>query len=214
MNPHHPAAQSFGQIELEHRVDGGNIKLADEPEHIHKLYATEPGKESFANNCLLARRLVERGVRFVQLYDWGWDSHGAGANEALNVGFIDKCKQIDQPMSALLIDLEQRGLSDKVLLIITGDFGRTPKINARGGRDHWANLCTLALAGGGLNMGQVIGQSGRKNDAPTSEPIAPADLMATVAHTLFDVGTLRLAGGIPRDVMSLIENGRPIAELF
>ena len=86
------------------------MDISKEPAHIHELYGTAPGKESFANNCLLARRLVERDVRFVQLYDWGWDSHGAAENEALNEGFKDKCLEVDQPMSALLMDLKERGL--------------------------------------------------------------------------------------------------------
>ncbi len=86
------------------------MDISKEPAHIHSMYGTAPGKESFANNCLLARRLIERDVRFVQLYDWGWDSHGAAQLEALNGGFKDKCLEVDQPMSALLMDLKQRGL--------------------------------------------------------------------------------------------------------
>ena len=110
------------------------VDISQEPQHIHELYGTEPGKESFANNCLLARRLVERGVRYVQLFDWGWDSHGAAEFEALNKGFQDKCRQIDRPTAALLIDLEQRGLLD-------GHAGRSGAANSA------ARRCAKTAAG-------------------------------------------------------------------
>lgn len=96
-------------------------------------------------------------------------------------------RSVDRAVSAFLEDVAARGLSEKVLLIITGDFGRTPKINKNGGRDHWSNLSTLAFAGGGWKMGQVIGQSSRKNDVPLSEPLTTSHLMGTVMRTLFDV---------------------------
>jgi uncharacterized protein (DUF1501 family) len=101
-----------------------------------------------------------------------------------------------------------------VLLIITGDFGRTPTINNRGGRDHWPRLCTLALAGGGLNLGQAIGQSARKNDEPLTEPIGPPQLLATVMHTLFDVGALRVQANVPRDLLRILEGPAPIPGLL
>jgi uncharacterized protein (DUF1501 family) len=103
---------------------------------------------------------------------------------------------------------------DKVLVVLTGDFGRTPTINRNGGRDHWANLCTLALFGGGLKMGQVIGQSDRQNRVPASTPIGPPNLLSTLMHTLFEVGTLRVTRGLPTNLVRLIEDHRPIAELF
>ena len=95
-----------------------------------------------------------------------------------------------------------------------GDFGRTPHVNKRGGRDHWAKLCPLAFAGGGLRMGQVIGRSTRNAEEPQSDPYTTKDLMATVLHTMFDVGQLRLAAGLPQDLLRLVENGQPIRELF
>ncbi len=113
-----------------------------------------------------------------------------------------------------LEDIQQRGLLERILLVITGDFGRTPKINKRGGRDHWANLCTLAFAGGGLRMGQVIGQSARHNDGPASEPVSTADMMATILHTLFDVGQLRLQSKVPSDLMRFVQRGKPLEQLF
>jgi uncharacterized protein (DUF1501 family) len=101
-----------------------------------------------------------------------------------------------------------------VLTIVTGDFGRTPTINRNGGRDHWANLCTLALFGGGLRMGQVIGQSDRQNRVPATTPISPGNLLSTIMHTVFDVGQLRVTRGVPSTLSRLIEDYRPIAELF
>src|SRR3546814_3223032 len=100
------------------QVNGPDVRsINDEPQYIHELYGTEPGQESFANNCLLARKLVEKGVRFVQLFDWGWDSHGTNKSTALNLGFRAKCQQIDRAMTALLLDLKQRGLLDETLVV-------------------------------------------------------------------------------------------------
>jgi uncharacterized protein (DUF1501 family) len=140
--------------------------------------------------------------------------HADGNNPGVAHGMEMLGRPVDKAVSAFLEDLEQRGLSDDVLLVVTGEFGRTPKINNRGGRDHWANLCTLAFAGGGLNQGQVIGRSARNNDVPASEPILPPNLMATIFHTLFDVGTLRVTRGVPRELLAAVDNHTPIQELF
>ena len=91
------------------------MNINNEPEYIHQLYGTTPGKASFANNCLLARKLVEQGVRFVQLFDWGWDMHGTSENESVDIGLKNKCRLIDRPMTALLLDLKQRGLLEETL---------------------------------------------------------------------------------------------------
>jgi uncharacterized protein (DUF1501 family) len=123
-------------------------------------------------------------------------------------------RPLDKAVSAFLEDIEARGLADKILLVITGDFGRTPKINPRGGRDHWTKLCTLAFAGCGLKMGQVIGQSDRMLAEPAGDPVSTSHLMATLLHTLFDVPQLRLRSGIPRELMQLVERGEPIEQLF
>ena len=130
------------------------VDLTQEPRHIHDLYGTKPGQEHFANNCLLARRLIERGVRYVQLFDWGWDSHGASKEEALNIGFQDKCRDMDRATAALLTDLEQRGLLDETLVVWGGEFGRMPVSETfntggkPGGRDHNPKGFTYWLAGG------------------------------------------------------------------
>ena len=123
-------------------------------------------------------------------------------------------RSLDQAVSVFLEDVQQRGLSEKILLVITGDFGRTPRVNKKGGRDHWAKLGTLAFAGGGLRMGQIIGQSAPKADVPGTRPITTSEMMATVMHTLFDVGTMRLQPGLPPKVSQLVENGQPIGPLF
>ncbi len=163
---------------------------------------------------LTARRLVEAGAGFVTVQSAGWDMHADGNNPNMEVGMKMLGPTVDKALSAFLDDIEQRGLSKRVLTIITGDFGRTPKLNKDGGRDHWSGLCTLALAGGGLAMGQVIGKSGLKNDVPNSEPIGIEHLLGTIFHYLFDIASLRLAQGMPREILKLTENTKYIRELF
>ncbi|MEM0897449.1 MAG: DUF1501 domain-containing protein, partial [Verrucomicrobiota bacterium] len=126
----------IAQYEMAYRMQVSVPEVMDvesESPAVLEMYGAEPGKMSFANNCLLARRLAESGVRFIQLYDWGWDSHGASKTEALNEGFKDKCRSVDQPISALLTDLQQRGLLEDTLVIWGGEFGRTPMQENRGG---------------------------------------------------------------------------------
>ncbi|MEZ6040545.1 MAG: DUF1501 domain-containing protein [Planctomycetaceae bacterium] len=167
------------------------MNLSDEPEHIHSKYGTEPGKQSFANNCLLARRLAERDVRFIQLFDWGWDSHGADKNEALNEGFRKKCQQIDQPISALLSDLKERGLLQDTLVVWSGEFGRTPMRENRGGtemkfvgRDHNPEAFTMWLAGGGVRGGMTFGETDPVGYSAAIDPVPLRDFHATVLHLL------------------------------
>lgn len=133
------------------------MNIYDEPQYIHDMYGTSPGKATFANNVLLARKLVENGVRFVQLFDWGWDTHGTGANESVDIGLQNKCRQTDKAITALILDLKQRGLLDETLIVWGGEFGRTPmaenregKPNAFKGRDHHAEAFTMWMAGGGI----------------------------------------------------------------
>ena len=140
--------------------------IKSEPKHIQDLYGAQPGAESFANNCLLARRLAERGVRYIQLYDWGWDSHGASKTESLETGFVRKCQQTDKPIAALLSDLKQRGLLDDTLVIWGGEFGRTSMRENRNGqtmaqigRDHNPNAFTMWMAGAGVKKGHSHGET-------------------------------------------------------
>lgn len=162
---------------------------------------------------LLARRLIESGCGFVTIQNPGWDMHADGNNPGIETGMEMLGRPVDQALSVFLEDLADRGLSDRVLVILTGDFGRTPKVNTRGGRDHWPALSTLALAGGGLKLGQAIGQSTPKLDAPASTPVTLDNLFATVMHCLFDLGQLRLQPNIPRDIAAVLERAEPIGGL-
>ncbi len=169
---------------------------------------------TLGKQMLVARRLCEAGAGFVSVHSAGWDMHADNNNPGMVKGMNMLGPTMDKAVSAFLEDVEQRGLSDKILLVIVGDFGRSPKIDKKGGRGHWAKLCPLLLAGGGLQMGQVIGESNDKAEVPATEPIGPADLMATVMHSLFDVGRMRLDSSVPRNISQHIERGQRIEELF
>jgi uncharacterized protein (DUF1501 family) len=163
---------------------------------------------------LLARRLVEAGCGFVTVMDAGWDMHSNGNSPKGLAGMKWLGAQVDHAVAAFVEDLKERGLSDKVLLVVTGEMGRTPKINKNGGRDHWGNLTPLLLAGGGLKMGQVIGASDRQAGAPATEKCTPENLLATVMHTLLDVGQVRVAREVPKNVVEVVSGGKPIAQLL
>ncbi len=175
------------QIEASEALD-----LSREPDYVHKAYGTRPGEECFANNCLLARRLAERDVRFIQLYHWGWDSHGASAKEALNVGFSDRCRETDQPVGALLDDLKARGLLEDTLVVWGGEFGRTPMQENRGGkthgelkgRDHHPGAFTIWLAGGGIKPGFSYGETDAMGYEIVENPVEVRDLHATILNQL------------------------------
>jgi len=121
---------------------------------------------------------------------------------------------LDHALSAFIEDVEARGLGEKILLVVCGEIGRTPKINGKGGRDHWGNLAPLLLSGGGLKMGQVIGHSNKDAAEPQSDPVHIRNLIATVLNTLFDVGELRLAPGVPREVAQTMTGWEPIPGLL
>lgn len=156
---------------------------------------------------LTARRLCEAGCGFVTIDYGGWDMHGQ-----IKQGLEQRSPELDHAVAALVEDLHQRGLDRKILLVISGEFGRTPKINGSAGRDHWAPLSTLALAGGGLKMGQVVGESAAKVDVPKTTPIGPQDLMATIFHVLGIDRKIQFINQAGRPVY-MIENGKPIEEL-
>lgn len=166
---------------------------------------------ALGKQLLLARRLCEAGCGFVTVTSGGWDMHGNAFG--INDGMPCLGGAVDHAVSTFLTDLKQRGMSDKVLLVITGEMGRTPKINGKRGRDHWARLCPLALAGGGLKMGQVVGASDNRGGSPVTEPYSVRNLLATIMHSLFDVGTLRVARGVPTDLVRLVTETPPIKEL-
>jgi len=199
------------------------MNINDEPKYIHEMYGTHPGKESFANNVLLARKLVEKGVRFVQLFDWGWDSHGTDASLAIDIGLINKCRQTDKAVTALLLDLKQRGLLEETLVIWGGEFGRTPvvemptpgqnsgKIN---GRDHNHYGFTMWLAGGGVKGGHVHGATDDFGFRAERDIVHVHDLHATLLHLLgFDHEkfTYRYAG---RDFRLTDVHGQVVSDLI
>jgi hypothetical protein len=165
------------------------VDLRQEPDHILQMYGAQPGQASFANNCLLARRLVERGVRYVQLFDWGWDCHGTGRGDDIVHHLPEKCRQIDRPIAALLRDLKQRGLLDETLVIWGGEFGRTSMNEARNGstflgRDHHPHCFTLWMAGGGIRPGIVHGETDELGYFVTRDRVTIRDLQATILHLL------------------------------
>ncbi|MCR9119672.1 MAG: DUF1501 domain-containing protein [bacterium] len=164
--------------------------------------------KGLGESLLKARRLVEEGCGFITLNYGGWDMHGGVAK-----GLKSRANQLDQGVAALIQDLSDRGMHDDTLVVVTGEFGRTPKINSKGGRDHWGRLCTLALSGGGLRMGQAIGESSRKAEVPASNPITPQDLMATILHMYGIDHRLQVMSNAGRPTY-LVEEGQPIAELI
>jgi hypothetical protein len=167
------------------------MDITKEPQYIHEMYGTSPGKSSFANNCLLARRLVEKGVRFVQLYHWGWDTHGVGTGDDVVRGVNERCKDVDQPMTALIKDLKQRGLLEDTLIVWGGEFGRTPMREQRPGadpkalgRDHHSEAFTMWLAGGGIKPGLSYGETDEIGYVGVKDRVHIHDLQATILHQL------------------------------
>jgi len=163
--------------------------VTQEPDTVKEMYGVEPGKRSFANNCLLARRLVERGVRFVQLYHRGWDNHGTGKGDDIVNRLPALCREVDQAAAALVKDLKQRGLLDSTLVVWGGEFGRTPMNEARNhskflGRDHHPRAFTVWMAGGGIKPGVTLGSTDELGYNPVEDPVDVHDLHATVLHCL------------------------------
>jgi hypothetical protein len=164
---------------------------------------------------LLARRLCEAGCGFVTVNtNFVWDMHADTNNAPPAEAMPYVGGPFDHAVSALIDDLEERGQSDRVLLVCCGEMGRTPRINKNGGRDHWGNLGPLLLYGGGLNMGQVVGSSTRDGGAPASDPVTLRNLIATIMRTLFNIGEVRLLTGISSDVSRVITEGEPIRQLL
>ena len=163
---------------------------------------------------LMARRLCEAGCGFVTVTtNFVWDMHADQNNATVEEGMRYCGVPFDHAVSAFIEDLEARGLSERILLVACGEMGRTPKINNRGGRDHWGGLAPLLIYGGGLKMGQVIGRSTRDAGEPNSTPITNSHLVTTILQTLFNVGELRLEPGVSADVVKLASSGTPIPGL-
>lgn len=165
------------------------VDINQEPLKLREQYGAVPGASSFANNCLLARRLVERGVRYVQLFDWGWDIHGTGAGDDIVTALPKKCKEVDRPIAALLEDLRQRGLLDSTLVVWGGEFGRTSMNEARGGstylgRDHHPHCFTVWMAGAGVKPGTTYGATDELGYFIADGKVGIHDLQATLLHLL------------------------------
>jgi hypothetical protein len=190
------ALQLLGSDQTRHAFN-----LSAEPDTLRELY----GSRTFGQSCLLARRLVEHGVPMVTVVQTGWDTHDrlqlhlrdgySGAQ--IGVGLVPI---FDSAFAALILDLEQRGLLDETLVVAMGEFGRTPKINTRGGRDHWPRVFSVVLAGGGIRGGQVIGASDRIGESPRDLPLTPADLARAILQQL----------GIAPDTELHTPDGRPM----
>ena len=169
----------------------GVMNINDEPDHIKELYGVKPGKASLANNMLLARKLVEKGVRFVQIFDWGRDSHGTNEGGSLDIGFVNKCRQVDRSMTALLMDLKQRGMLEDTLVVWGGEFGRTPmqenregKQNLFKGRDHHVDAFCMWMAGGGIKKGFSYGETDEIGYNGISGRVSVHDIQATILNQL------------------------------
>lgn len=166
------------------------MDITREPKQIIDKYGAQPGAASFANNCLLARRLIEKGVRFVQLFDWGWDFHGTGPSEDIKTGLPGRAAKMDQPVTALIKDLNARGLLDSTLVVWTGEFGRTPfregrtAASANLGRDHHPNCYSMFMTGAGLKPGITYGASDDLGFHVGQNPVHVHDLQATIMHLL------------------------------
>ena len=190
----HPETRTrIAQYELAYRMQMSVPEVMDisrETPATIAAYGAQPGESSFANNCLLARRLVEQGVRFVQLFDWGWDFHGTSELEDIRGGLTKKCNTMDRPVAALINDLRQRGLLEDTLIVLGGEFGRTPFREGRTstgeilGRDHYPDCYTMILAGGGIKGGLSYGETDELGFNITRNKVHVHDLQATLLNQL------------------------------
>ena len=185
-------ATRIASYELSYRMQTSVPELTDiskEPKAIHEMYGTQPGTRSFANNCLLARRMVERGTRFVQLFHRGWDTHGSSNNEDIVNKLAQLCRETDRAAAALVKDLKQRGLLDSTLVVWGGEFGRTPMNEARSGskflgRDHHPRAFTVWMAGGGIKPGVTVGKTDDIGYNIAEDPVSVHDLHATILYQM------------------------------
>lgn len=184
----------ISQYEMAFRMQMSVPEVMDtskEPEWVRNMYGAVPGEGSFANNCLLARRLIENGVRFVQLFHWGWDSHGTDQRLSLDGGFKDLCQVTDRSVTALIKDLKMRGLLDETLIVWGGEFGRTPMQENRDGqtlpfkgRDHHLDAFTVFMAGGGLKKGMTFGETDDLGYYGVKDRTHVHDLQATILNLM------------------------------
>jgi hypothetical protein len=182
----------ISQYELAYRMQlsvPDVMDISKEPQAVHEMYGTKPGEAAFANNVLLARRLVERGVRYVQLFDWGWDIHGTAPDNDIVSALPAKCRPMDKAVTALVKDLKARGLLDETLVVWGGEFGRTPLNEERDGskflgRDHHPHCFTLWMAGGGIKPGITHGETDELGYFVAKDKVPVHDLQATILHLM------------------------------
>jgi uncharacterized protein (DUF1501 family) len=195
---------------LTSRAVASAFDVTAEPAAVRERY----GRHTFGQSALLARRLVEAGVTFVTVNCVPWDHHGTGGRYRTDVGGKLLIPPLDRAVAALVEDLDQRGLYEKTLVVAMGEFGRTPRMNPEGGRDHWGNVFSVLMGCGSMNMGQTIGKSNPRGEYPVDRPVSPQDVAATVFHHL-GINSRRVtfadAQGRP---VPLIETGEPIRELI
>ena len=179
----------------------------------HQRYANHA--KNLGKLMLLARRLAERGAGFITVStDFVWDMHADNNNATMTEGMEYVGRPFDHAVSAFIEDVEARGLQEKILLVCCGEMGRSPKINGKGGRDHWGGSAPLLLYGGGLNMGQVVGSSTKDGGEPASDRVTIPNLYATIMETILDVGVVRATPGIPEEVSRVIHGASPISQLI
>ena len=181
-----------------------SFDLSQEPEHVLQRY----GDSKFASGCLLARRLIETGVTFVEVDHGGWDTHQDNFARSRQL-----CEELDRPYAALLADLKQRGLLERTLVIWMGEFGRTPRVNARAGRDHYPRAFNVALAGAGVAGGQVIGATDAGGEAVTDQPVTVPDLFRTFCRALNLDPDHENMSPIGRPI-KIVEKGQAVQEVF
>jgi len=190
-----------------------------DPRNISKRWNNQKRYANHVKNLgkllLLARRLAERGAGFITVStDFVWDMHADNNNATMTEGMDYVGRPFDHAVSAFIADVEARGLQEKILLVCCGEMGRSPKINGKGGRDHWAGSAPLLLYGGGLNMGQVVGSSTKDGGEPASDRVTIPNLYATIMETILDVGAVRATTGIPEEVSRVIHGASPIRQLI
>lgn len=191
-------------VDMIHSPKMAVFDLEQEPAAVRESY----GSGEFAAGCLMARRLVERGVTFVEVHSRGWDTHQDNFASVRNL-----CGNVDQPSARLIADLKERGMLDRTLVLWMGEFGRTPQINPRGGRDHFPRAFNVALAGGGVRGGQVIGATNDAGTEVTDRPVMIPDLFRSVYHTLgIDADYENMSGG--GRPIKIIDGGEVVSELF
>jgi hypothetical protein len=199
---HRKLYDKASKLVLSPKMDTFNLQR--EPSSMRQAY----GSSQFANGCLLARRLVEAGVTFVEVTAGNWDTHDNNFERSKQL-----CQQIDQPYAQLLADLKQRGMLDKTLVIWMGEFGRTPRVNARAGRDHYPRAFNVTLAGGGVKGGQVIGKTDAGGDSVTSRPVGVSDLFRTICHGLQINADHENMSSVGRPI-KIVDGGQAVKEVF